>query len=125
MRVNIRSDNGLEFVAHALIGGPTAAAYGSSSDLFLGEPMPWFEVGRLYVAVAGLLNIVAICDALGCVLAHNVRAEDRRALRERIRTQHGEAVARVEAAREAPLDIPLGAEPRRQDVERDDDGWPA
>lgn len=102
---------GLEFVAHAWIGGPTAAAYWSSRDLVLAQPMPWFEVGRLYAAVAGLLNIVAICDALGSVLEHNVRAEDRRALRARIRTQHAEALERMGAARAAAIDIPIGLDP--------------
>ena len=73
---------GLEFVAHALIGGPTAITLyltqGLQSDTFL----PYFEVGRLYVAIAGLLNVVSVSDALGDVLSHNDRVAALRALQE-------------------------------------------
>ena len=90
---------GLEFVAHAWIGGPTAYAYWTTRELMLTQPEPWFEVGRLYVAVAGLLNIVAICDALGGVLEHNVLSQERDDERARLLDQHEEQLARFEAAR--------------------------
>jgi len=113
---------GLEFVAHAWIGGPTAWAYWSSREIVLADPMPYLEVGRLYVAVAGLLNIVAICDAVGSVLEHNARAEDRDALRLQMEQDHLDAIARLEVARaEAAaleLDVTVdldGEEPPRPD----------
>jgi hypothetical protein len=86
----------LEFAAHALIGGPTAAAYWLSRDVVLTHPLPWFEVGRLYAAVAGLLNVVAICDALGDVIEHKGRV----AVREREREAFLETL-RARAARHA------------------------
>ena len=102
---------GLEFVAHAWIGGPTAYAYWTSRDIVLTDPLPWLEVGRLYAAVAGLLNIVAICDALGGVLEHNVRAAERAAERKHLETQYEEQLARFEAARApAAADVALGVD---------------
>lgn len=99
---------GLEFVAHAWLGGPTAWAYWSTRGLELSQAMPYFEVGRLYAAVAGLLNIVAICDALGCVLEHNVKAEDREAERTRLEQTYRAMLDRFEAARApASPDVPL------------------
>ena len=73
----------LEFAAHAFLGGPTALAYGMTQGFELNEALPWFEVGRLYAAVAGLLNVVAICDALGDVIEHNRGVRVQAALRER------------------------------------------
>ena len=67
----------LEFVAHALLGGPAAAATWLTRGIVLAEPTSWFEAGRLYAAVAGLLNVVAMCDALGTALDHNRLARDR------------------------------------------------
>lgn len=96
---------GLEFVAHAWIGAPTAWAYWHGRDIVLSDPMPYFEVGRLYVAVGGLLNIVAVCDALDAVLKHNVRAADRKAERDRILTAHDEAVLVAAAPSLAPPPI--------------------
>ncbi len=58
----------LEFIAHALIGGPTALVLQLGPFPAGGEPLALLDVGRLYCAVAGLLNLVAICDALGEVL---------------------------------------------------------
>jgi hypothetical protein len=118
----------LEFAAHAFLGGPTAAAYLETRDLVITQPMPWFEVGRLYAAVAGLLNVVAICDALGEVLAHNKRVRVQNDLRRRFLAERQrelerlvEARARAEAAaqlaaqttalstEEEPLDPGAGA----------------
>lgn len=70
----------LEFLAHAMNLGPTAYLLQATKDMQVTEYLEWYEVGRLYVAVAGLLNIVAICDAWGHVMAHNHRAENWRRL---------------------------------------------
>ena len=110
----------LHFVAHACLGGPTAWAFWSSRSVELVEAMPYLETGLLYSSVAGLLNVVAICDALGCVLEHNVRAEDRseerRAMRERYETMLEELeAARVAAAAEATADA-MALEGERPDV---------
>lgn len=56
---------GLDFVAQAFLGGPTLAAVELGAGRVLERMPPHFEVGRLYVQVAGLLNLVAVCDALG------------------------------------------------------------
>jgi hypothetical protein len=61
----------LEFVAHAFLGLPTGLALHFTEGMRLEELPRWFEVGRLYAAVAGLLNVVAISDALGEVIRHN------------------------------------------------------
>lgn len=58
----------LEFIAHALIGGPTALVLQLGPFAAGGDPLALLDVGRLYCAVAGLLNLVAICDAVGEVL---------------------------------------------------------
>ena len=48
---------GLEFVAHAWLGGPTILALHGTRDHML-EWMPrWFDVGRLYAAIAGTQQI--------------------------------------------------------------------
>ncbi len=63
----------LEFVAQIFAGGPTLGALYVSDGQPAQELLPHFDVGRLYVDVAGLLNVVAISDALGLALAHNAR----------------------------------------------------
>ena len=65
----------LEFVAHGLIGGPTALAIALTEDVRLERMPPWIEVGRLYVVVAGFLNLVALCDALGECWRRNARIQ--------------------------------------------------
>ncbi len=61
----------LEFIGHALIGGPTALILYLTEQGPATQFYPHFDVGRLYCPIAGLLNVVAICDALGYVLNHN------------------------------------------------------
>jgi len=90
----------LEFAAHAFLGGPTAAAYYQTRDIVVTQPLPWFEVGRLYAAVAGLLNVVAICDALGEVLAHNQRVRVQMDLRRRFLGERQRELERLVEARE-------------------------
>jgi hypothetical protein len=103
----------LDFFAQILAGGPTAGALHLSEGLTL-EALPrWLDVGRLYLAVAGLLNLVAICDALGEVIGHNRRAD---ALRAAWRArQSAEAVSepppRETAAAPASADVPAPEEP--------------
>jgi len=92
--VNPRSYS-LEFVAHALLGGPTAATYYLTRGLELTQPLPWFEVGRLYAAVAGLLNVVAVCDALGDVIEHNRHVAGQAVLRRRFLREREDALARL------------------------------
>ncbi len=97
---------GLEFVAHMWIGGPTAAAYWLSRDIVLVEAQPYFEVGRLYAAVAGLLNLVAICDALGGVIEHNEAATERNAARAaELWNREAAALAAVEESTDAGDDL--------------------
>ncbi len=97
----------LEFAAHACLGGPTAAAYYLTRGFELTDALPWFEVGRLYAAVAGLLNVVAICDALGDVIEHNRGVRIQASLRQRYlmereaeRQRALETAARQAAARQ-------------------------
>ena len=63
----------LEFVAQIFAGGPTLLTLSLTEGLTVSAFLPHFDVGRLYVDVAGLLNVVAISDALGLALAHNAR----------------------------------------------------
>ena len=65
------------------------------------DPLPWLEVGRLYAAVAGLLNVVAMCDAVGEVLAHNDRIRVQADLRRRFMEERQRELDRMIAAREA------------------------
>jgi hypothetical protein len=65
------SKYGLEFAAQILAGGPTALSLQAFGDRVIDKLPRWFDVGRLYVAVGGLLNVVAISDALGEVLLRN------------------------------------------------------
>lgn len=69
----------LEAVAHALIGGPSALTLALTQDVTLARMPPYLEVGRLYVVVAGFLNLVALCDALGECWRHNARIHALRA----------------------------------------------
>ncbi len=111
----------LEFAAHAFLGGPTAATYYLTQDMQLTELMPWFEVGRLYAAVAGLLNIVAVCDAMGEVLDHNKVSRAREALRRewfaRQQREFDERAAAIRAQLDAQIpqtdaEEPLLADPQ-------------
>jgi len=97
--VNPRS-YALEFVAHALLGGPTAATYYLTRGIELTQPLPWFEVGRLYAAVAGLLNVVAICDALSDVIEHNRHVASQALRRRRFFLEREAEVARLLLAQE-------------------------
>lgn len=64
----------LEFAAQALIGGPTALAVGLTQGVQLERMPPWLDVGRLFVVVSGLLNLIALCDALGEAARRNALA---------------------------------------------------
>lgn len=99
----------LEFVAQALIGGPTAAALHATAGVGLERLPPWIEVGRLFVVVAGFLNLVALCDALGDCLRRNAHRE---ALAQRLRVRAEEGAALDLAAPAlARADEPLPAPP--------------
>lgn len=65
----------LEFVAHLFITGPTALTLHLTEGLTVDTFQPWYDVGRLYVAVAGILNVVAAWDAMSAVFDHNEQAE--------------------------------------------------
>ncbi len=56
--------HGLEFIAHVFAGGPTALAAWLTDGLEPTRFLPYLDVGRLYVAVASLLNLVAATDAI-------------------------------------------------------------
>lgn len=91
----------LEFIAHAFLGGPTAVTYALTQNMQQTEPLAWLEVGRLYAAVAGLLNIVAICDAVSEVLAHNERIRQQARLREHLLMERQRELDHMIAMREA------------------------
>ncbi len=69
----------LEFIAQALIGGPTALALRFTEDVRLERLPPWREVGSLYMVVAGFLNLIAICGATSDAQRRNVAARARHA----------------------------------------------
>lgn len=56
--------HGLEFIAHVFAGGPTALALWLTEGHEPTRFLPYLDIGRLYVAVASLLNLVAVTDAL-------------------------------------------------------------
>lgn len=86
----IRKDtHRLELLAHLFNLGPTAYLLQVTKDLEVTEYLRWHEVGRQYVAIAGLLNVVAICDAWGHVIGHNRRARSWRRILE-LRTRNAE-----------------------------------
>jgi hypothetical protein len=89
----------LEFVAHAWLGGPTAVAMHWTKDHLLDSMPRWFDVGRLYAAVAGLLNVVALSDVMGVALARN-RIVDRMRRRQSHPATWGEPL---------PSDLPPGS----------------
>lgn len=62
------------FLGQVLAGGPTAAALHLTKDLVVTHRVPFYDLGLLYTTAAGLLNAVAVADALGI-------ADERRATR--------------------------------------------
>jgi hypothetical protein len=74
-------ENPLEFAAQALIGGPTALALGLTEGATLDRMPPWLDVGRLFVVISGLLNLIALCDALGEAARVNAKAREEHARR--------------------------------------------
>jgi hypothetical protein len=64
-----------EFIAHAFALGPSALAIHIGEGRLLDSMPRWHEVGRLYAAVASLLNLVAACDAVEEVLQRNGRID--------------------------------------------------
>lgn len=75
-------------LGQALCGGPTAVVLRLTQGYELTHRVPFYEVGLLYTTAAGLLNAVAIADALGI-------ADERRAIR-------AAAMAELAAAAAAP-----------------------
>lgn len=70
----------LDMVAQAMLGLPTAIALHVSEGRVLEHLPRFFDVGRLYVQVAGLLNLVAVCDAIGEVIRRNRQVDAMRAV---------------------------------------------
>ena len=66
------------FLGQALAGGPTAAVLHLTRDFQMTHRVPFYDLGLLYTTAAGLLNAVAVADALGL-------ADERRAAREAAR----------------------------------------
>ncbi len=62
------------FLGQALAGGPTAAILHLTRDFAVTHRPSFYDLGLLYTTAAGLLNAVAVADALGI-------ADDRRAER--------------------------------------------
>ncbi len=94
----------LEFVAQALIGGPTALALRFTEDVRLERLPPWREVGSLYVVVAGFLNLIAICSATADAARRNevARARHAAAVLEALQLACARAVAQRPAWIAAP-----------------------
>ena len=84
----------LDFAAQVFAGGPTFLALETARGHVLASLPKWLEVGRLYVLVAGLLNLVAVTDAVGESITRSRRAI---AWREEMRIREARAAA---AARE-------------------------
>src|SRR5213075_173001 len=63
------------FYAHVLETGPTALASWLTRDLTIVSRIPTWDAGLLYCAVAGLLNVVVLADALGIVDEVNAEAD--------------------------------------------------
>jgi hypothetical protein len=61
----------LPFAAQVFLGGPTLLAWRLAEGHLIQDLPTFLEVGRLYTWVAGLLNLVAVCDAVGDVIEHN------------------------------------------------------
>mgnify|MGYP001813073571 CR=1 FL=1 len=98
---------GLEFVAHVLAGGPTLLTLQLTDGLLPQTFHPHFDVGRLYVAVASLLNVVAVSDALGDALTHNAAVRELR----RRRRQQAEVEAQMRQALEDAHSLPTDGDP--------------
>jgi TM2 domain-containing membrane protein YozV len=94
-------DYPLDFAAEVLAGGPTLVAYESSRTHVLDHRPRWLDVGRLYVLVAGLLNLVAAADAVGEAIARTRQAlaceEEKRRRAERRAREEAEAATREPA----------------------------
>ncbi len=50
------------FATHVWMGLPSGFAALLTTETVLTEPLPFQEAGRLYTAVAGMLNLMAIAD---------------------------------------------------------------
>jgi TM2 domain-containing membrane protein YozV len=104
------------FYAHVLAAGPTALASWLTRDLTLVARIPTWDAGLLYGAVAGLLNVVVLADALGVVDEVNAEADARDAeARERAEEEAALATAAAAAAATPALaaagDAPAVSEP--------------
>ena len=53
------------FLGQALAGGPTAAILHLTRDFEIAHRVAFYDLGLLYTTAAGLLNAVAVADALG------------------------------------------------------------
>lgn len=97
----------LWFAGQALAGLPTLGVWQATKDLVPTERLATFDLGMLYTWVAGLLNVVAIADALGIVEDRVAEADMRR--RSAAVEAHLAAEARALAALDAP---PAGSLPQ-------------
>lgn len=75
--VNLDRDP-LWFAGQALAGLPTLGVWQATKELVPTERLATFDLGMLYTGVAGLLNVVAIADALGIVEDRVLEADMRR-----------------------------------------------
>jgi hypothetical protein len=73
--------HGLEFIAHVFAGGPTALTTWLTDGHEPTRFLPYLDIGRLYVAVASLLNLVAITDAVEKTARSNHQVDTWRAQR--------------------------------------------
>jgi hypothetical protein len=102
--VNLDRDP-LWFAGQALAGLPTLGVWQATKELVPTERLATFDLGMLYTGVAGLLNVVAIADALGIVEDRVLEADMRR------RTAAAEAHAAAEARALATLEATPGPTP--------------
>ena len=89
----------LDFLAQAFLGGPTAWALRWGPEPALTAMPRFFDVGRLYVQVAGLLNLVAIADAVGEGIRQNRRVMALQAADEDARRAEADAALLPASAR--------------------------
>jgi hypothetical protein len=97
----------LEFVAHSLIGGPTAATLALTAGRRSAAQPRWRDLGSLYVVVSGFLNLIAVCSAMSDAARQN--QERRRKHEEAVRLAL--AVARLQALARRPLVETVEGEP--------------
>lgn len=111
----------LHFAAQVWGGGPTALTWWLTKGVTQTTFLPYLDVGQLYVAVASLLNVVAITDAVHGAHLHNRTILARRA-EAAARARAAATAAAAAAAGPVSLDeaTQLTTEPANEDEDEDE-----